>query len=308
MNRVTPCWLPSDLISQFAREKCLFIKFVVKVAACLAITCTLASISPAQQTSPAGSDSSAQTQPQDAGNPAPEQAKPQQPADPVKESQEAGEGKVAGTSNDRLFYTLPNFLSVQNQQLPPLSIKDKFKVVALGNFDYIQYPWWAIISAISQAENNEPQFGQGWAAYGKRYGTTAGDSTVENFMVGAVFPSILRQDPRFYYSEEGTIPHRIDYAITRMVITRSDSGRTQPNYSEIFGAATAAVVSDYTYHPKSTYVNGQFVPSDRTISNTASVFGTQLGLDTITYVVKEFWPDIHRKMSHKHTPYTASAH
>lgn len=289
----------------------MFIKSVVKLAACLAVACTLLSLSSAQQTPPAGSDSSAQTQTQDSGQPAnkpaPAQANPQQPVDPVKDSQQAGQGKVAGTSNDRLFYTLPNFLSVQNQQLPPLSVKDKFKVVALGNFDFIQYPWWGLISAISQADNGEPQFGQGWAAYGKRYGTTAGDSSVENFMVGAVFPSILRQDPRFYYSEEGTIPHRIGYAVSRMVITRSDSGHRQFNYSEIFGAATAAAVSDYTYHPKSTYVNRKFVPSDRTISNTAIVFGTQLGLDTITYVVKEFWPDIHRKLSHKHNPDTASA-
>ncbi len=285
----------------------MFIKFVVKLAACLAVACTLSSISPAQQTTPASSDSSAQTQPQDAGKPAPAQSDPAQPADPIKDAQEAGQGKVAGTSNDRLFYTLPNFLSVKQQQLPPLPVKDKFKVVALGNFDFIQYPWWGLISAISQAENSEPQFGQGWAAFGKRYGTTAGDSSVENFMVGAVFPSILRQDPRFYYSEEGGIPYRIGYAVSRMVITRSDSGHRQFNYSEIFGAATAAVVSDYTYHPKSTYVNGKFVPSDRTISNTAIVFGTQLGLDTITYVVKEFWPDIHRKLSHKHNPDTANA-
>lgn len=233
---------------------------------------------------------------------------PNRSADQAKDSPQADQGRVPGTSNDRLFYTLPNFLSVQNQQLPPLSVKDKFKVVALANFDYIQYPWWGVLAAISQANNGEPQFGQGWAAYGKRFGTTAGDSSVDNFMVGAVFPSILRQDPRFYYSEQGTIPHRTGYAVSRTFVTRSDSGHAQFNYSEIFGAATAAVISDYTYHPKSAYVNGKFVSSDRTVGNTAIVFGTQLSLDTFTFVVKEFWPDIHRKMSHKHNPTVASAH
>ncbi len=287
-------------------EKCLFIKFLLKVAACLAVACTLSSLSAAQQTPPASSDSSAQTQPQDAAKPASAQSDPPQPADPVKDTQQAGQGKVAGTSNDRLFYTLPNFLSVQSQQLPPLSAKDKFKVVALGNFDYIQYPWWGLIAAISQADNGEPQFRQGWGAYAKRYGTTAGDSSVENFMVGAVFPSILHQDPRFYYSGKGGIPRRIGYAVGHVFVTRSDSGHQQFNYSEIFGAATAAVISDYTYHPKSTFVNGKFIASDRTVSNTAIVFGTQVGLDTITYVVKEFWPDIHRKLSHKHNPETRS--
>ena len=215
------------------------------------------------------------------------------------------QGKVAGTSNDRLFYTLPNFLTLENSgKLPPLSVKDKFKVVALGTFDPVQYPWWGLLSAISQAENSEPQFGQGWVAYAKRYGTTAGDSTTENFMVGAIFPSILHQDPRFYQSGKGSIGRRTWYAATRIFVTRADSGKTQFNYSEIFGAAVAAAVSDYSYHPGSTYVSTptnphMFIASDRTLSNTADVWATQVGLDTITFVVKEFWPDVHRKLSHK---------
>src|SRR5579862_1927283 len=130
------------------------------------------------------------------------------------------------------------------------------------------------------------------------------DSTIENFMVGAVYPSILRQDPRFYQSERGGLFTRSIYAVSRIVMTRSDSGRAQFNYSEIFGSATAAVISTYSYHPKSTYIRTPknphlFVPSDRTLTNTASVWGTQVGLDTFTIVVKEFWPDVHRKLSHK---------
>jgi hypothetical protein len=89
-------------------------------------------------------------------------------------------------------------------------------------------------------------------------------------------------------------------------VTLSDSGHKQFNYSEVFGAATAAAISTYTYHPGSTYVSTpsnphMFVGSDKTLSNTIDTWGTQLGLDTITLVVKEFWPDIHRKLSHKHT-------
>lgn len=216
------------------------------------------------------------------------------------------QGKVAGTSNDRLFYTLPNFLSLEDGgKLPPLTAKEKFKVVALGTFDPVQYPWWGLLSAISQAENSEPAYGQGWAAYGKRYGTTAGDSTVENFMVGAVFPSILHQDPRFYQSEKGGIGYRTWYAVTRILVTRSDSGKRQFNFSEVFGSAFAAAVSTYSYHPESAYISvptnpHMFVPSERTLLNTTSVWGTQVGLDTVTIVVKEFWPDIHRKLTHKH--------
>jgi hypothetical protein len=265
-------------------------------------------VSAARQATPSSNpDPVAQTQPQ---APAHGQAAPpaqQAPPDKGKEGQPAGgQGKVAGTSNDRLFYTLPNFLTLETgRQLPPLTSKQKFAVVARGTFDPIQYPWWGLLSAISQAENSEPAFGQGWAAYGKRYGATAGDSTIENFMVGAVFPSILHQDPRFYQSSEGGFGRRTGYAISRIFVTRSDSGHSQFNYSEIFGSASGAAISTYSYHPRSTYITTprnphKFVGSDRTLVNAGDVWATQVALDTITIVVKEFWPDIHRKLSHQH--------
>lgn len=305
------------------------IKFVVKLTACLALAGVSSLMSAAQQTAPpASSDSSAQTQPQGTNQAAsPQQSSPQsaapeqsssqqsssqQPSDKSKDAPNTG-GKVEGTSNDRLFYTLPNFLTLQNKdQLPPLSTKDKYKVVALGTFDYVEYPWWAVLAAISQSNNSEPAFGQGWAAYAKRFGLTAGDSMVENFMVGAVFPSALHQDPRYYQSGEGGFFRRTGYSVSRIFVTRSDSGHKRFNYSEIFGAATAAAISTYSYHPSSTYISiprnpHLFVASDKTLSNTIDTWGTQLALDTITLVVKEFWPDIHRKMSHKHNGDAAQA-
>jgi hypothetical protein len=279
-----------------------------------------------QTTPPVSSDSSAQTQPQGANHTASpqqsspqsaapgqsssqqsssQQTSPQQPSDKSKDAPNTG-GKVEGTSNDRLFYTLPNFLTLQNKsQLPPMSVRDKYKVVALGTFDYVEYPWWAVLAAISQSQNSEPAFGQGWAAYAKRFGVTAGDSMIENFMVGAVFPSALHQDPRYYQSGQGGFLRRTGYSVGRIFVTRSDSGHKQFNYSEIFGAATAAAISTYSYHPSSTYISTPtnphtFVGSDKTLSNTIDTYGTQLALDTITLVVKEFWPDVHRKISNKH--------
>ena len=248
------------------------------------------------------SDSSSEPSTDSATQP-PIQATPQKKE--TTPTSQNGKPAPSGTSNDRLFYTLPNFLSLETTaKLPPLTTKQKFGVVARGTFDYIEYPWWGIIAAISQAENSEPAFGQGWAAYGKRYGTTAADSTVENFMVGAVFPSLLRQDPRFYQSSQGGFTHRMFYSVSRIFVTRSDSGKTQFNFSEILGSASGAAISTYSYHPRSTYFSTPtnphlFVPSERTLSNAADVWYTQVGLDAITIVVKEFWPDIHRKMSHK---------
>ena len=293
------------------RGKYLFIKFGVRGAACLALASAFSLSSAGQQSSPsASSDPAAQAQPQDT-TASKTTASPQQPTnqDPDKDKAApppaSGQGKVAGTSNDRLFYTLPNFLTLQGAgKLPPMSAKDKFKVVALGTFDYVEYPWWGVLAAIDQANKSEPGYGQGWVGYAKRYGATMGDSTIENFMVGAVFPSILHQDPRFYQSGRGGFFARSGYAMSRIVVTRSDSGHAQFNYSEVFGSATAAAISTYSYHPGSTYISTPtnphlFVPSDRTLRNTASVWGTQVSLDTFTIAVKEFWPDVQRKLSHK---------
>ncbi|MGD0414556.1 MAG: hypothetical protein ABSA80_04320 [Terriglobales bacterium] len=196
-------------------------------------------------------------------------------------------GTSSGTSKDRLFFALPNFLTLENAgQAPPLTAGQKFKVVARGSFDPIQIVWYAALSGICQAENCEPGYGQGWAAYGKRYGAYAADGTIENFFVGAILPSVFRQDPRYFQSGHGSFFNRTEYAVSRIFVTRSDSGHSQFNASEILGAAIASGISTYSYHPR----------GDRTVGNTASVWGSQVGYDTITLVVKEFWPDIRRKL------------
>ncbi len=254
-------------------------------------------------------DNSAQSKPSAAGGQNPSgsadasSAKPQNPS--IQEAPIAGKGKVEGTSNDRLFYALPNFLSVESAgKLPPLTTKQKFAVVAQGSFDYVIVPWYGFLSAIGQADNSEPGYGQGWGAYGKRFATNFTDGTIENFITGAILPSMLKQDPRFYQSGKGSFSRRAFYAASRNIITYSDSGKKEFNYSEVVGGALSAAISTYGYHPHSTYISTPtnphlFIPSDRTLKNTASVWATQFGYDTMTIVVKEFWPDIHRKMSKK---------
>ena len=152
---------------------------------------------------------------------------------PGKSEEANGTGKPApkGTSNDRLFYALPNFLSLENTgKIPPLSSKEKFKVVTRGAFDYIEYPWYGLLSAINQADDAEPAYGQGWGAYGKRYATSFADGTIENFITSAILPSILHQDPRFYHSEAGGFTHKAGYAVSRIFLTRTDSGGTAKLY------------------------------------------------------------------------------
>jgi hypothetical protein len=249
--------------------------FVTRSLFYFALANLLLLTSAAQQTPPPNPPVSQQSQPADQSKDAPDKKTP---------------GKNEGTSNDRLFYALPNFLTLENTgQVPPLTVGQKFKVVTRGSFDYIQVPWYAFLSGISQAENSEPGYGQGAQGYGKRFGAAFADGTIENYITGAILPSLLRQDPRFFQSGQGGFWHRTGYAVSRTVVTRTDSGHEQFNFSEVFGSAVSAAISTYSYHPS----------ADRTLSNTASVWGTQVGYDTITIVVKEFWPDIRRKLKKK---------
>lgn len=225
-------------------------------------------------------------------SPSASQSAPQSTTQPTDQQSKSAQGKSGtgssnGTSNDRLFYALPNFLTLENSaNVPPLTVGGKFKVVTRSAFDPVQFVWYGFLAGLSQAENSEPGYGQGAEGYGKRYGAAFADGTIENFMVGAIYPSVLRQDPRFFQSGKGSFMHRTGYAVSRVFLTHGDNGKTQFNFSEILGSASSAAISTYSYHPS----------GDRTLGNTASVWGSEMGYDTITFVIKEFWPDIRRKI------------
>jgi len=194
------------------------------------------------------------------------------------------------TSNDRILWTLPNFLTVENaDSIPPMSPEEKFKVTAKGLFDPFEFVLVGFVASLGQASNSNPSYGQGMQGYAKRYATSYGDNLIENFMGSAVLPSVLHQDPRYYQLGHGGFLRRTGHALSRVLITRSDSGEKQFNYSEIGGGLTAAAISTYSYHPQ----------SERGVGNVFSVCATQLAWDSATYMVKEFWPDL-RKRSRKH--------
>ena len=198
-----------------------------------------------------------------------------------------------GTSKDRLFFAMPNFLTLENSEhVPPLTVKQKFSVAFRSSFDYFQYPWYAVLAGISQAQNSEPGYGQGAEGYGKRYGAAFADGTIEKFMVNSIVPSVMRTDPRYYQLGKGTFWHRTEYALSRLVITRADSGHNTFNFAEVGGAGMAAAISTYSYHPE----------ADKTVSNTMTVWGTQVSYDALRIVLNEFWPDIRRKFHKNKDP------
>jgi hypothetical protein len=249
---------------------------------------------PAQPEAPQSAPPATQQSQQAGQQPPSGTAAPGQTADDQKTGQAQTPPKPgqnnAPVSKDRLFYTLPNFLSVENAaNVPPMTTGEKFKVITRSSFDPVQFLWYGAISAVGQAQNSESAYGQGWGAYGKRYATAMADGVIEGYMTSAVFPSVFKQDPRYFVLGRGTFWHRTSYALTRLIITRSDSGHAEFNVSEVFGAASAAAISTYGYHPS----------NDKTLSNAGSVWGTQIGYDALAIVVKEFWPDIRRKIRSK---------
>lgn len=245
--------------------------------ACLFVaSCAFAQQPPAQPQSadPSAKPSSAESTQQEKGAPS---------ADPD------------GQHKDRIFSLVPNYDTVtteKNASLNPMTAGQKFKMATQNSFDPGEFITTGIISGVYQAFDVEPQLGQGGVGYAKRYGIVFADQTVENYTVGAIFPSLFHQDPRYYRMAQGGFWRRTGYSLTRIVVTRGDSGRAEFNGSEILGAASAAAIGN-AYHPS----------EDRTLSGNASTFGTDVLVDTLSNVVKEFWPDIEHKLHWKQLPF-----
>ncbi len=191
--------------------------------------------------------------------------------------------------NDRILWTLPNYLTVENaSSLPALTTGQKFKLVAKDTFDPVVFAFIGLEAAVNQASNTDPTFGQGFKGYAKRYGLAYTDNALGDFMTSAAFPAALHQDPRFYQMGKGGFFHRAWYAGTRVLVTRSDVGIAQFNLSEILGNGMAAAISN-AYHP-----------GPRTLSSNINIWVTQIGWDALSYEMKEFWPDVHHFLVRQH--------
>jgi hypothetical protein len=185
--------------------------------------------------------------------------------------------------DDRMFYVMPNYLTVDGQsQVAPVSWKEKFAMAAKGTFDPYEFGIVGIVAAIRQAENSYPAFGQGAKGYAKRYGAAFADQVDGNLMVGGVYPTILKTDPRYFRLGKGRLGHRFGYAISRVFVARKDSGGSMFNIPEFMGNATAIAISN-VYYPA----------SDRSFTSSFTGWGVQMGIDAFGNELKEFWPDVH---------------
>lgn len=190
----------------------------------------------------------------------------------------------------RVLGVLPNYRTANDSdKFTPISVQRKFIIASKDSFDYPLVLLAGAFAGLGQLSNQNPSFGQGLKGYGHRLITSYADQAMGNMMTEGIFPSMLHEDPRYFRRGTGSKGSRTWYALTRVFVTRTDSGTTRFNFSEVLGNATGVAISNAYY------------PDGRTVSNNVSKLGTQIGTDAISQVLKEFWPDIKEKFFHKKT-------
>jgi len=150
--------------------------------------------------------------------------------------------------HQRVFGIVPNFYTSYEKDPAPLTAKMKFQLALKVSVDPVTAAGVFGFAGIRQATNS-PKFGQGWGAYGERIGVTAADGFSDIMIGGAILPSLLHQDPRYFYQGTGTTASRIRHAMFSPFVARSDSGKWEPNYSSIGGDLASSGLSNL-YFPR----------------------------------------------------------
>lgn len=150
--------------------------------------------------------------------------------------------------HQRILGFIPNFYVTYERDAAPLTTKMKFQLALKVSADPVTAFGVALVSASKQAADS-PKFGQGWGPYGERFGTTAADGFADIMIGGAILPSLLHQDPRYFYQGTGTTGSRIRHAMFSPFIARSDSGKWEPNYSSIGGDLASSALAN-AYYPQ----------------------------------------------------------
>ncbi len=193
--------------------------------------------------------------------------------------------------DDRILGVIPNYLAVEDPQtkVEPLTVKQKFGLFAKETFDPFTFAASAAGAALSQIDNDNPKYGHGGGPYAERFGAAVGDVTTQNFFSDAVLASLLHEDPRYFRrGPEYGAWYRVGYALSRVVVTRTDKGTERFNYSGIGGMGLGIGLSN-AYYPDSS-VTGEEV---------ATRFGTSLLASALGNLLPEFWPDFHDKFFHR---------
>jgi hypothetical protein len=212
------------------------------------------------------------------------------PPDPpeIQKGQMAVPGQPGVVEDKHAFGVLPNYRTAESSvPYTPITTAQKFKIATADTIDGPSFALAAMFSGLSQIDGSDPSFHQGVLGYAHRYITGLADQDIGNYMTEAIMPSLLHQDPRYFRKGTGSVKSRIWWATTRSVVTRTTSGNWTFNASEFLGNGVTASIGNFYY------------PDERGFDSTMQRMFTQIGTDTVSQVLKEFWPDVKRKFFHK---------
>ena len=221
---------------------------------------------------PAQSNSAVQPTP----SPTPENSQ----ADREKELQQKEQSQ-------RIVGVVPYFGVTSRRNAARLTTGQKFHLFAKSSFDPFQYAASGLQAGLGQATNEFPGYGQGAAGYGKRYGASLADQVSSGFFANFVYPTLLKEDPRYFRLGNGSIKRRIGYSLAQELVTVTDKGTRRFNFSNVLGAFSSGGLSN-VYYPQ----------TDRGFSLTMSRSAISLLYGSAGGLVDEFWPDIKRKFFH----------
>src|SRR5258708_5701474 len=163
---------------------------------------------------------------------------------------EVAEDQIRVQEKQRVLGVVPNFYVSYVQNAAPLSSKQKFELAWRTTVDPVTFGVTGVIAGIQQAQNDFSGYGQVAQGYAKRYGASYADVVAGTLIGSAILPSLLKQDPRYFYKGSSSKRSRILYAIANSVICKGDDGPWQANYSGILGSFAAGGISNLYYPAK----------------------------------------------------------
>ena len=150
----------------------------------------------------------------------------------------------------RVLGFIPNFYVIYDSaNAVPLTTKLKFKLAMRVTRDPITIAGVGFMAGVNQAANR-PDYVQGAKGYGQRFGAEAALGFSDILIGGAILPSLLHQDPRYFYQGTGGTSSRLKHAMESPFICRGDNGHRQINFSSLGGDIGSTALS-MTYYPES---------------------------------------------------------
>ncbi|HZU25754.1 MAG TPA: hypothetical protein VFA04_09535 [Bryobacteraceae bacterium] len=215
-----------------------------------------------------------------------QQASP--PPQPPPHTDEKPTDKPPEPTDKRIYGVLANYRTAGAMAVyQPITTRQKFKIAAGDSFSWNIFLLSGAFAGLAQLEGTNPSFHQGLKGYAHYYWTAMIDQALGNYMTEAILPSMLHEDPRYFRLGEGSPGRRVGWAVKQIFWTRKDNGGYEFNFSEIGGNAIATAISNAYY------------PDSRSAEDNLQKWGTQVGTDLVSNILKEYWPDFKRKVMHK---------